>query len=172
MHKEREDGKGGLPEFLPWQPDKLVWLAAQQQLVHACSVCYVKQRHFWSWSGDREGVVVLPTADHTAWPGRGLSWWQMATDCCLLHGSFCQICLLALVGKPSVNPVLNPRCCKFAVAGPAQQKSNPLICWEIKRAAKFKSFMEDWVQHQELDWMILMHPFQPRIFCDPANLIH
>lgn len=99
MHKEREDGKGGLPEFLPWQPDKLVWLhSTAQQLVHAYSVCYVKQRHFWSWSGDREGVVVLPTADHMAWPGRGLSWWHMATDCCLLHGSFCQICLLALVG--------------------------------------------------------------------------
>lgn len=116
---------------------------AQQQLVHAYSVCYVKQRHFWSWSGDREGVVVLPTADHTAWPGRGLSWWHMATVCCLLHGSFCQICLLTLVGKPSINPVLNLGCCKFAVAGPAQQKSNPLICWEIKHAAKFKYFVED-----------------------------
>lgn len=26
MHKEREDEKGGLPKFLPWQPDKFIWL--------------------------------------------------------------------------------------------------------------------------------------------------
>lgn len=172
MHKEREDGKGGLPEFLPWQPDKFVWLHSTAA-ARSCTFCLLLKVETFLEPEWRQGGCAGPAH---SWPH------SLARQRAFLVANGHRLLLAAWLflpdpsscscRQPSNNPVINPRCCKFDVAGPAQQKSNPLICWGIKHAAKFKYSVEDWAQHQELDWMILMHPFQPRIFYDPANLIH
>jgi len=38
MHKEREEEKGGLLKFLPWQLDKFVWLRSTAT-AHSCMFC-------------------------------------------------------------------------------------------------------------------------------------
>lgn len=139
MHKEREDGKGGLSEFLPWQPDKLVWLHSTAA-AHSCTFPLLLNVEMILELDWRQGGC--------GGPAHSLAWERALL---VANGNRLLLAAWLLLPAPSSHScrqhshsqLLNPRCCKFAVSGPAQQKSNPFIWWGIKHAAKFKYFVED-----------------------------